>query len=92
MRLREAPERVSARIVNNAGRVQSPRTVADEVRAISIQQDRWIKTACAFPVIPPRANTRGINKTDWLRIDRATHNACLDPRDYRPNKHRGHTS
>ena len=60
--------------------------VADEVRAISIQQDRWIKLACAFPVSPTYNNTRGINKTDWLRIDRATYDACLDPRDYRPKE------
>jgi len=58
--------------------------VADEVRAISIQQNRWIKLACAFPVSPTYTNTRGINKTEWHRIDRATYNACLDPRDYRP--------
>lgn len=58
--------------------------VADEVRAISIQQNRWIKLACAFPSSPTYANTRGINKTEWVRITRATYDACLDPRDYRP--------
>jgi uncharacterized LabA/DUF88 family protein len=58
--------------------------VADEVRAISIEQNRWIKLACAFPVSPTYNNTRGINKTDWVRIDRGTYDACLDPRDYRP--------
>jgi hypothetical protein len=60
--------------------------VADEVRAISIQQDRWIKVACAFPTSPAYDNTRGINKTDWIRIDRATYDGCLDPRDYRPKE------
>lgn len=60
--------------------------VADEVRAISMQQDRWIKLACAFPTSPTYNNTRGINKAEWLRIDRATYDACLDPRDYRPKK------
>lgn len=58
--------------------------VADEVRAIATHQDRWIKLACAYPASPTYTNTRGINKTDWLRIDRATYDACLDPRDYRP--------
>jgi uncharacterized LabA/DUF88 family protein len=58
--------------------------VSDEVRAISIQQNRWIKVACAFPISPTYPNTRGINKTDWFRIDRATYDACLDPGDYRP--------
>jgi hypothetical protein len=28
----------------------------------------------------------GINKTDWITIDRATYDSCLDPRDYRPTK------
>lgn len=60
--------------------------VVDEVRAISIQQDRWIKVACAFPVSPTTENRRGINGTDWIMIDRATYDACLDPNDYRPKK------
>jgi uncharacterized LabA/DUF88 family protein len=58
--------------------------VADEVRAISMQQNRWIKTACAFPISPTYSNTRGINKTDWIRIDRRTYDTCLDLYDYRP--------
>ena len=57
---------------------------ADEVKAISPQQDRWIKVACAFPVSPTAENRRGINGTDWIRIGRATYDACLDPNDYRP--------
>ena len=60
--------------------------VADEVKRISIQQDRWIKTACAFPVSPTSRNLRGINRTDWITIDRATYDACIDPNDYRPKK------
>jgi len=59
---------------------------ADEVRAISVQQSRWIKVACAFPISPTAANRRGINGTEWIRIDRATYDACLDPNDYRPKK------
>jgi hypothetical protein len=66
------------------GQDQDLSEVSDEVRAISMQQDRWIKLACAFPVSPTYGNTRGINKTDWLRIDRATYDACVDSRDYRP--------
>jgi len=60
--------------------------VADEVRAISIQQARWIKIACAFPVSPTSENRRGINGTEWIRIDRVTYDGCLDPNDYRPKK------
>lgn len=57
---------------------------ADEVKAISAHQDRWIKVACAFPVSPTTENRRGINGADWIRIDRATYDASLDPNDYRP--------
>ena len=53
--------------------------VADEVKSISRQQNRWIKLACVFPVSPTATNTRGINNTDWLQIDRACYDACLDP-------------
>ena len=60
--------------------------VADEVRAISVEQERWIKLASAFPVSPARRNRRGINRTDWIPVDRATYDACLDPLDYRPKR------
>jgi hypothetical protein len=57
---------------------------ADEVKAMSVQQGRWIKVACAFPVSLTAENRRGINGTDWIKINRATYDACLDPNDYRP--------
>ena len=57
--------------------------VADEIRVIAREQNRWIKIACAFPTSPTSRNRRGIDKTDWIRIDRATYDACLDRRDYR---------
>lgn len=60
--------------------------VADEIRLIAKLQDRWIKLASAFPVSPVPTNRRGINGTDWIKIDRATYDACLDKRDYRPKK------
>lgn len=62
--------------------------VVEEVRAISIENNRWIKVACAFPFGPNASSKRGIDKTDWFRIDQATYNACLDARDYRPKPHR----
>jgi uncharacterized LabA/DUF88 family protein len=58
--------------------------VADEVRQISIQQARWIKIASAFPVSPTRHNTRGINKTEWIKIDRATYYSGHDSGNTRP--------
>ncbi len=57
---------------------------AREIRVIAREQDRWIKIACAFPVSPTYPNTRGVNSTDWIPIDRDTYQACLDHRDYRP--------
>ena len=57
--------------------------VAAEIRVIAREQNRWIKIACAFPSSPTSRNRRGIDKTDWVRIDRATYDACLDRRDYR---------
>ena len=58
----------------------------DEIRAISKEQDRWIKVASAFPKSPSSTNRRGINHTDWIGIDRATYDSCLDHADYRPPK------
>jgi uncharacterized LabA/DUF88 family protein len=60
--------------------------VADEIRVIAKEQDRWIKIACVFPFSPTTRNKRGINGTDWIKMDRATYDGCLDPRDYRPKK------
>jgi hypothetical protein len=60
--------------------------VADETRVIANQQNRWIKLASAYPYSPTRQNKRGINNTDWIRIDRAAYDACLDPTDYRPKR------
>jgi uncharacterized LabA/DUF88 family protein len=60
--------------------------VADEIRQIANEQNRWIKMACAFPFSPTTHNRRGINGADWIRIDRATYEACLDTRDYRPKQ------
>ena len=58
--------------------------VADEIRLLSREQDRWLKIACAFPVSPVVPKPRGINGTDWIKIDRAAYDAFLDARDYRP--------
>lgn len=57
--------------------------VADEVKAISIQQQRWIRIACAFPISPTYQNKRGINGTEWIKFERAMYDTCLDPTDYR---------
>ena len=57
--------------------------VADEIRQIARNQRRWIKVASAFPVSPTSRSKRGIDKTDWIAIDRTTYDQCLDRREYR---------
>jgi len=58
--------------------------VALEIREIAREQRRWIKLACAFPVGPGSRNRRGVDRTDWIKIDRVMYDQCLDPGDYRP--------
>jgi uncharacterized LabA/DUF88 family protein len=65
--------------------------VADEVRAIAAEQQRWIKIASAFPVSPTYQNARGINKTDWIKVDRKLYDTCIDLRDYRGSSSREQT-
>lgn len=56
--------------------------VADEVRRIANAGGRQLKIASAFP---QSSNPRGIYHTDeWIVIDRALYDRCIDPRDYRP--------
>ena len=57
--------------------------VADEIQSISIEQKRWIKIACAYPTSPTYNNRRGINKTEWIPINREIYNKCIDIKDYR---------
>ena len=56
---------------------------ADEIRVIAKLQKRWIHISCAYPVSPTTRNKRGINHSDWIKIERPTYDACLDPTDYR---------
>ncbi len=58
--------------------------VADEIRVIAQEQQRWIKIASAYPSSPTVRRLRGINKTDWIPFDRQTYDSCIDTRDYRP--------
>jgi len=58
--------------------------VADDIRDIAHAQGRWIKAVSAFPDGPDASAHRGIDKTDWFRMDRAFYDACLDDSDYRP--------
>lgn len=60
--------------------------VADEVRDVAKEHDRWIRIISAFPLSPRATNKRGVNKTQWIEIDRLTYDSCIDPRDYRPKR------
>ena len=60
--------------------------VADEIRAVAREQERWIKIASAYPYSTASRTFRGIDRTDWIQIDRETYDACLDPRDFRPRR------
>lgn len=57
--------------------------LCEEIRAVSTEQDRWLKIACAFPDGPAARNHRGIPRSDWLRIDQQVYETCLDHHDYR---------
>lgn len=65
---------------------QDLREVADELRLIAKEQGRWIKIVSVFPSSPTSRNVRGIERTDWIKIDRAIYDECVDQRDYRPKE------
>jgi hypothetical protein len=54
-----------------------------EVRDVSAAAGRWIKVACAYPWSPNAGKQRGINNTEWIRIESDMYSAALDLRDYR---------
>ena len=60
--------------------------VAREVRDIARAGGRWLKIVSAFPYGPEATTRRGIDRTDWFRMDREFYDDCLDPRDYRPRR------
>jgi uncharacterized LabA/DUF88 family protein len=57
--------------------------VADEIRSVSSLSGRWIRIACAYPISPTTRNKRGINNCEWIQMDRAMYDSCIDPTDYR---------
>ena len=64
--------------------------VALEVREIAREQKRWVKIASAFPSGEGAENTRGVNNSDWARIDRETYDACLDSINHFPRAQDDH--
>lgn len=51
----------------------------DEIRAISREQGRWVRVACAFPLAAKSRNRRGVNGTEWIPIDALTDERCREP-------------
>jgi uncharacterized LabA/DUF88 family protein len=65
---------------------QDLQEAVEEARSIAHSQNRWFKPASAFPNSPTSTSPRGIDRTDWIKVDKATYDQCLDPADYRPKK------
>jgi uncharacterized LabA/DUF88 family protein len=56
--------------------------LADEIRTVSSEQGRWLKIASAFPCGPAYTNRKGIERTDWIKIERKHYDECIDRRNY----------
>ena len=57
-----------------------------EIRDIARSKGQWLKIISVFPHGPGATSDRGIDRTDWFRMDREFYDACIDPRDYRPRR------
>ena len=66
--------------------------VAIKVREIARTAGHWPNVVSAFPHAPHPTATRGIDRTDWFRMDPKFYDPCLDPRDYRPDRYRRQTA
>lgn len=60
--------------------------VVQEVKDTAKMVNRWIRIACAFPSGPQATSKRGINGADWIKMEQAFYDACIDPHDYRPQQ------
>lgn len=59
---------------------------AKDVKTITSQRKPPLRLVSAYPWRDghyANMNDKGINGTDWVKIDRASYDACLDPYDYR---------
>lgn len=54
-----------------------------EAKRIARAQGRWFKIVSAYPASASYRNKRGIDQTDWFKMDETFYDACVDPRDYR---------
>ena len=58
----------------------------EEAYEIRRELGTWLKIECAFPSGGSGQKPRGISKTQWRVIDKATYDLCIDPTDYRPSR------
>ena len=59
--------------------------IAAEIKSIAAEQDRWVKICCPFPAGSKATSRRGIDGTDWFKMDQEFYDTCIDPQDYRPS-------
>ena len=57
--------------------------LAVEIKRIAETQGRWVTVVSVYPFSPECSNKRGIDKTDWLKIDKALYDQAIDSYDYR---------
>jgi hypothetical protein len=57
--------------------------VATEIRRIAADQNRTVIVASAFPVSPNYKNNRGIDKTDWIPINKILYDQTIDTTNHR---------
>ncbi|MCX7022817.1 MAG: NYN domain-containing protein [bacterium] len=55
-----------------------------ELKSISMDEDKWLRVVCAYPVSQKKTNTQGIHGTQSIEIDKKLYDLCIDPLDYRP--------
>ena len=55
-------------------------------KEIAWSQGRTLTFCSAFPFERGKVSHRGVPGTIWFHIDKATYDACHDPRDYRPRR------
>lgn len=62
--------------------------VVSDIKKIAEKAGKEIRLACAFPYGPNASSKRGISGTDWIKIEQADYDQCLDTRDYRSTQYR----
>jgi len=68
------------------GQDQDLQEILQEVRDISQEENCWIKVVSAFPFGPSASSKRGIDKTQWVKIEREIYDKRMDEHDCRPEK------